>query len=295
MLRAGIPSNRKQAPMRSIWLPIVLPAVLLLPNAVIAGSSRLRPEAATFSTRAVEKPAGRETYRGQFFDVSAVAERHDVPELVAGLQHQIDVVQDLKLSPRVLSFFQTVPIVVDDFACLGHMTAPSSGEPKPAMEAACYGHQLPAAAKKGGVAAAFVWGNDSSSQSLNSDPLMQTKLTGVIMIRPSTLIDHNKTRPVLLHELLHAYHDRILPGGFANGAAESWFKQASGLYPADQYLMTNEREFFAVTASVFLSGKDGSLVRADIRSKQPEYYKYLKWLFEFDPDTAKDSPVASAN
>jgi hypothetical protein len=81
-----------------------------------------------------------------------------------------------------------------------------------------------------------------------------------------------------LRELLHAYHDHVLPDGFTNDAAESWFKRASeqALYPADQYLMTNEREFFAVTASVFLSGKDGSLIRADIKKKQPDYDKAVR-------------------
>src|SRR6202012_5444139 len=119
-----------------------------------------------------------------------------------------------------------------------------------------------------GAIGGSAWGSESASQSVNIDPLTQARLTGVIMIRPSTLLDRNKTRPILLHELLHAYHDRILPGGFSNPAAQSWFTQASGLYPADQYLMTNNREFFAVTASVFLSGKDGPLSRADLKDKQ---------------------------
>jgi hypothetical protein len=151
------------------------------------------------------------------------------------------------------------------------------------MEAACYGRQVPATLKTGGVASS-IWGNETEPRIINSNPLTRTRTTGIVLIRPLTLLDQNKTRPLLLHELLHSYHDRILPGGFTNQAVQSWFKHASeqGLYPADQYLMTNEREFFAVTASVFLSGKDAALVRADIKKKQPDYYTYLKWLFEFD-------------
>jgi hypothetical protein len=118
------------------------------------------------------------------------------------------------------------------------------------------------------------------------------------MFRPSTLAGRDRERPVLLHELLHAYQDHILPGGFANPGALSWFKQATDkrLYPADQYLMTNEREFFAVTASVFLFGRDGPVDRAKIREVQPDYYKYLVWLFGFDPpDRTSNIPVALAN
>jgi hypothetical protein len=272
-------------------------ALLVLPNSVIAGKARLQPLGAIpVNAKAAQHHPGRETYRGQFFDVSAVGDRSDIPELIDALRHQIDVVQDLKLSPRILKLFQTVPIVVDDFACQGYMTNPASGDPKPAMEAACYGRRVPPTIKTG-VVASSIWGNEAAPEVINSDPLQKTATTGIVLIRPSTLLDQDKTRPILLHELLHAYHDRILPNGFGNHAIQSWFKQASeqSIYPADQYLMSNEKEFFAVTASVFLCGSDKSLVRADIKKKQPDYYTYLKWLFEFDPDTSSESPVALAD
>jgi Anthrax toxin lethal factor, N- and C-terminal domain len=283
--------------MRARSPAIIVAALLVLPNSVIAGSARLQhPGAITVNAKATEHHPGRETYRGQFFDVSEVADRSDRSEVIDSLRHQIDVVQDLKLSPRVLKFFQTVPVLVDDFACQGYMTNPASGEPKPAMEAACYGRRVPSTIKTG-IVASSIWGDEAAPQAMNSDPLQQTGTTGIVLIRPSTLVDQNKTRPILLHELLHAYHDRILPNGFANHAIQSWFKQASeqSIYPADHYLMSNEREFFAVTASVFLSGKDGSFVRADLKKKQPDYYTYLKWLFEFDPDAPGETPVALAN
>jgi hypothetical protein len=117
------------------------------------------------------------------------------------------------------------------------------------------------------------------------------------MIRPSTLAGRNLERPVLLHELLHAYHDHFMPGGFGNPVALFWFKQTTDkqLYAANEYLMTNEKEFFAVTASVFLFGRDGPINRAKIKEVQPDYYKYLVWLFGFDPDRGLSaSPVASA-
>ena len=282
--------------MRALSAAFILGTTLALPNLALAGSSRHDLGTITVNPKAVEKSAVRGTYRGQFYDMSSIQDRTDLPELIESLRHQIDDVQNLKLSRRVLSFFQSVPVVVDDFACLGHMTSPEKGEPKPTMDAACYGHQIPATTKVG-VFNASPWGSDATSRTADSDPLSLTRMTGIVLIRPITLMDRNKTRPILLHELLHSYHDRILPGGYANPAAKSWYTQASEqqLYPADHYLMTNEREFFAVTASVFLSGKDGALVRADIKTKQPAYYTYLKWLFQFDPDGASESPIASAN
>ena len=100
---------------------------------------------------------------------------------------------------------------------------------------------------------------------------------------------------MLLHEMLHAYHAQILPEGFKNRAILYYYEEAKGHYPEEAYLMTNEREFFAVTASVFLSGMaDGGVTQSDIKKEQPEYYQYLGWLFGTDhaPST---TPVASAD
>jgi hypothetical protein len=85
----------------------------------------------------------------------------------------------------------------------------------------------------------------------------------------------------------------LLPDGFKNEAVLFYYKRAKdgGLYSQspDLYLLTNERQFFAVTASVFLYGQDHALARAELKQKQPEYYQYLVWMFGFDPDR---SPMA---
>ncbi len=41
---------------------------------------------------------------------------------------------------------------------------------------------------------------------------------GVIMVRPIMLsaASKEKDRPVMLHELLHAYHNLVMPQGFKN-------------------------------------------------------------------------------
>ena len=56
-------------------------------------------------------------------------------------------------------------------------------------------------------------------------------------------------KPVLLHELLHAYHFRILPGALQNPDLLRFYEIAkqNELYPPDAYVLKNVQEFFAVT------------------------------------------------
>ena len=62
--------------------------------------------------------------------------------------------------------------------------------------------------------------------------------------------------------------------------------------------MKNHREFFAVTASIFLSGMKSIQephTRAQLKEKLPKYYKYLVELFGFDPEPSNVTPVASTS
>jgi hypothetical protein len=283
--------------IRALPLAFAFSALAFLPGSLFAGDASLHHlPTVIVKPKIGDTNAKHEVYRGYYSDLSAIAGREDFPELADGLRHQIDIVENSGLGPRVLQFFHTVPIAVDDFACVGDMTAPAAGDPKPIMASACYSRRVPEDMKDKRLTAS-VWDSEKG-WSMNFDPVTQAaaQWTGTVMVRPSTL-ERDRERPVLLHELLHAYHDHILPDGFDNPAILSWFKQTTDkkLYPADQYQMTNEREFFAVTASVFLFGRDGAFVRANIKEKQPDYYKYLVWLFEFDPDRASNIPVALAN
>ena len=57
----------------------------------------------------------------------------------------------------------------------------------------------------------------------------------------------------------------------------------------------NDSEFFAVTASIFLAGKElihEPKTREALKEKLPDYYKYLVGVFGFDPDPSK-TPIAS--
>jgi hypothetical protein len=90
-------------------------------------------------------------------------------------------------------------------------------------------------------------------------------------------------KPILLHELLHAFHDQQLPDGFANKDIKKFHDRGSAAgWPEDSYLMSNHREFFAVSASVYLFGDipRPPESRKQLRAKQPQYYQWLADLFD---------------
>ena len=90
-------------------------------------------------------------------------------------------------------------------------------------------------------------------------------------------------QPIVLHELLHAYHAFVLPQGARNPDIIAFYEEArsQGLYPARSYVLVNPMEFFAVTGSLYLSGHvdrpPGD--RETLRARQPRYYAWLAQLF----------------
>ncbi|MBR0846339.1 hypothetical protein JQ543_01185 [Bradyrhizobium diazoefficiens] len=90
-------------------------------------------------------------------------------------------------------------------------------------------------------------------------------------------------KPVLLHELLHAYHVRVLPGALQNPDVLRFYGIArqNELYPPDAYVLKNVQEYFAVTGSLYLWGNVDRppFNRATLRDKQPVYYQWLGELF----------------
>ena len=71
------------------------------------------------------------------------------------------------------------------------------------------------------------------------------------------------------------------------------------VFGKEEYAMKNHKEFFAVTASIFLAGKESMhepKTRAQLKEKLPKYYKYLVELFGFDPGAVeRATPVASTS
>jgi hypothetical protein len=280
-------SSAEDSSMRSVLLSTLMLSILaLVPNPGRAGD-RL-PQIEVLKK---EKPASGNstevTYRGYVTHLSDIAGRKDFSEIVSALQHQVDMVENAGLSPRVLRFFRSIPIVTDELSCLANeVSAVACYEPNGIPT---YGAYV--------VRAKRVWDNDKS-QWTNANSAYFGSDSGVVMVRP--LLTSEEQNPVMLHELLHAFHAQIMPHGFQNEGVLFHYNLAktNKLYPEDKYLMKNEREFFAVTASIFLYGKDTAhdpFTRSNLKEKQPAYYKYLVGLFEFDPESAPSaSPVASA-
>ena len=90
-------------------------------------------------------------------------------------------------------------------------------------------------------------------------------------------------RPVLLHELLHAYHAQRLPDGFKHRAILAFFEKArpSPAFAANSHMMQNPGEFFACAATTYLHGVTAQepLQRAKLKEALPEFFAYLEKLF----------------
>jgi hypothetical protein len=278
----------EEATMRALVLPLLLSVLTLSPNPGNAGSAARQIEISGNESSEPPEPA-YQTYRGYVYDLSENAGRKDSVAMAEVLRQQLDTVESVGLSPLVLNFFHRVPIVANEMACVEKQAA-----------AACYGSSAPKRmhdASRG----LTVWDSQQHKWT-NSDAiaLAQDTGSGIVMIRPSMM--RNAQDPVMLHELLHAYHAQLLPNGYRNeGVLLHYnFAKAKQLYPADSYVLKNEQEFFAVTASIFLSGKDSAhepTTRASLKEKQADYFKYLVGLFGFDPDHPDhvNTAVASAN
>ena len=89
--------------------------------------------------------------------------------------------------------------------------------------------------------------------------------------------------PVLLHEMLHAFHDQKL-GRYNPRLRELYAATvASGAFPAQAYMLKNPGEFFAMCASVALWGRAARppFTRGALREKAPEVYAWIADTFAF--------------
>jgi hypothetical protein len=234
---------------------------------------------------AAEIPPGFESYKGYIYDLSENVDRKDKAAIVDLLKKQFDVVESVGLSPKVLQFFHTVPIVASEMGCT------DLGPP-----IACY-TSVPPETSTARTRSFTVWDSKTMSWSNpNFVDLAADAGTGVIKLRPNML--KYAEDPVILHELLHAYQNKLMGGGLENLGIKAMYAQAvsKNVFGKEEYAMVNPQEFFAVTASVFLAGK-GTLsephTRAQLKEKLPKYYKFLVELFGFDPEPSS-TPVAES-
>lgn len=264
--------------MRRLLLTSVVFILSLAPNLALAGPRSIEVEPAAV-------PSGFETYRGYVFDLSENSDRKDGSAIADNFRHQLDVVENVGLSPKVLEFFHSVPIIASEMACL-----------ELGAGIACYGNSVPARGPRG--SRTFTTWDEANRRWSNPNflDLAADAGTGVIMLRPNML--KYAEDPVILHELLHAYHAKLMPQGFDNLGIRAYFADAvsKNVFGKEEYALRNHHEFFAVTASIFLAGKESihePHTRANLKEKLPKYYKYLVELFGFDPDAS--TPVASSS
>lgn len=77
---------------------------------------------------------------------------------------------------------------------------------------------------------------------------------GAVYVRP---IVFESNKPILLHELLHAYHFRVLHMGQPEIAQAYNDIKASSIFPPrfqSSHFLENDKEFFAVTGTLYLFG-----------------------------------------
>ncbi|MCR9197251.1 MAG: metallopeptidase [Planctomycetaceae bacterium] len=131
------------------------------------------------------------------------------------------------------------------------------------------------------------------------DPVMAkaVEVTNVSMFE----FEHKRMPYLMLHELAHAYHDRVL--GFSHPAIEATFQQAkaSGTYDSVRrftgrrfiqdkaYAMSNAREYFA-EGSEALFGKNDFFPfnQAELKKHDPDAWHLFKKLWN-DPASVSDN------
>jgi hypothetical protein len=263
--------------MRRLSLTSVVFMLSLAPN--VAGA-----EPRSIEVDPAGLPAGFETYRGYVFDLSENSDRKDSAAIADNFRRQLDVVESVGLSPKVLEFFHSVPIIASEMACLDLGAG-----------IACYGNSMPARGQR--APRTYTTWDEVNRRWSNPNflDLAADAGTGVIKLRPNML--KYAEDPVILHEFLHAYHAKLMPQGFDNLGIRAFFAdaQSKNVFGKEEYALFNHQEFFAVTASIFLAGKESihePHTRAKLKEKLPKYYKYLVELFGFDPDGT--TPVASS-
>jgi hypothetical protein len=189
-------------------------------------------------------------YRGFVVDVSSLRFTPNRDSLVDAMRRQFDIITSVGLDSTTLTFFRTIPFLVDTVA-LGDTAYRGS------FAGYC-----------GGLACARL-----------------ARAGGRIKLVPHLFAPAD---PVFLHELLHAYHDHRVPDGFDNTDIAALFDLAKKdhLWPDGSYVMRNRQEYFASIGTVYLWGCAGSrrpcpFTRDSLRIRQPALYDWF--AHEFGP------------
>jgi hypothetical protein len=267
--------------MRSVWLATAVVAIALGANQAGA-EPRVISVAPSVDSQKPVTEADFQKYQGFMYDLSEYAGRKDLTALEDNLKHQLDMVVNAGFSPKVMQFFRSIPIMATETDCLDI-----------GASIACYTTAAPTRGHQP-LHGVTVWDHDKQRWS-NPDlvDLAADSGLGVIMLRPN--MTQYTDDPILVHEFLHAFHNRLLPNGMDNLGIKGYYSEAKSknVFGKKSYTIMNHAEFFAVTASIFLAGKESihePKTRAVLKEKMPDYYKYLVGVFGFDPDPSLPTP-----
>jgi len=110
---------------------------------------------------------------------------------------------------------------------------------------------------------------------------------GVIYANGAVVLDARRLdprKPAALYGLLQAYAERGLPGGLANGDLERFRAQAAAahVWPKTALMLQSDGDFFAATATTYLTGATTRepYTRAHLKQTQPQCYQWLAALFD---------------
>jgi len=91
-------------------------------------------------------------------------------------------------------------------------------------------------------------------------------------------------RPIVLRQMLYAYQDQVLPGGFGNPDVERLRREAAGkhVWPNTAIMLKDDADYFAMAASAYLYGTitREPYTRADLCKSQPDACVWLAGLFD---------------
>lgn len=192
------------------------------------------------------------SYHGFNFNWSEMDDFSNYQQICKECMRQVDYIESTGVPKNIMDFFKSVPIKLK---CDYQMGSMALGE----------------------------YVNYNRSIALNAHKSL------------FSFLNAGKPDVPLLHELLHAFHDQVLLDGFQNTYIIQFFKEAQQMHYYDHstnngfylpYLMTNEREFFACTATAFLGNytPDEPFNRTEICKHQPNYYLYLQGIFSTTHD-----------
>jgi len=130
----------------------------------------------------------------------------------------------------------------------------------------------------------------ASPEWLKANGYDTAKARSVQLAHPDTFVKWSIEQPwMVLHELAHAYHDRVL--GFENAEIDAAFRKAreAKLYASvmrvsgsmeKAYAMNNAKEFFAELSECYWGTNDFfPFVRGELKQHDPESFELMKKMW----------------